>query len=305
MKQKAFVIILSGKVNSYKTSTIEKFILHLKNNKYIGFINFNNNYFNEFKNINIKSLSDFFLNPSNFFHFQKKITLNPHNFTNNFIENNKFNENDNFRENNNFKKTDNFRKINSFKENDNFKEAVNLIDNDNFIGGFITKKIFKSSKQIGYNILDLRTFVEKPLAYHYKYIPDLILNIKNNINNKNNIKNKVNFNGKDNISNKNNFNNKDSFNNKDYIIYAISKYRFLKQGFEFAENIINYEIAINTRNIFIDEAGFLEIFHFGFYPLIIKLLAREINLFIVVRDFLVQTFIKEFNLKNYKIINIK
>lgn len=89
------------------------------------------------------------------------------------------------------------------------------------------------------------------------------------------------------------------------IAYKISKYRFSKIGFDKGNYIVINSIKKGIKNIIIDEIGFLELFHEGFYKGLNFALNQKINLFLIVRDFLVKAFLKEFNINNYYLFKLK
>ncbi|MEF3279682.1 MAG: hypothetical protein K6357_01775 [Elusimicrobiota bacterium] len=78
------------------------------------------------------------------------------------------------------------------------------------------------------------------------------------------------------------------------------KIYYYQKVFDFAFYIIkkyNFEFYI------IDEAGLLELSKKGFYKTIKYLIKKDKKSIFVVRDFLVESFIEFFKIKNYKVIN--
>jgi nucleoside-triphosphatase THEP1 len=82
------------------------------------------------------------------------------------------------------------------------------------------------------------------------------------------------------------------------------KYSFSKQGFTFAENVLN---EIKDGPIYIDEIGPLEIVDKkGFYNTVKKMIYKEIDLYLTVRTTLLDALHDEFGLTlKTKIITLK
>lgn len=83
-----------------------------------------------------------------------------------------------------------------------------------------------------------------------------------------------------------------------------STYSFSVEGLKFAENIVLGIEENNIEPVFIDEIGPLELQQKGFYKLLIRLLQKDKEIYITVRENCVKEVIEKFNIKIYKIINI-
>lgn len=87
--------------------------------------------------------------------------------------------------------------------------------------------------------------------------------------------------------------------------FQFGNFSFSKDGFVFAERIIDSALENETDSIFIDEIGFIEIvLEKGFYNLLKKVLNTNSNLFVTVRDEFLDEFIQKFNIRKFKKITV-
>ncbi|BBE30002.1 hypothetical protein OSSY52_01430 [Tepiditoga spiralis] len=84
-------------------------------------------------------------------------------------------------------------------------------------------------------------------------------------------------------------------------LFKLSRFSFSKKGFIFANKIID-ETLINKKTLYIDEIGPLELSKKGFYTSFKKALKKNIEIYVCIRSSCIQNVIKEFKIKNYKII---
>ncbi len=85
----------------------------------------------------------------------------------------------------------------------------------------------------------------------------------------------------------------------------VGKYQLCKESFEIANTIVRNAIQQpNKRWLVVDEIGKLELKEEGHHSLILKLLAHWNNsLLFVVRDYLLEQVIREYDLKDAEIID--
>lgn len=87
--------------------------------------------------------------------------------------------------------------------------------------------------------------------------------------------------------------------------FQFSRFSFSKEGFEFADKIINSAIENDIEPIFLDEIGPVEILlKKGFYRIIKKILNSKKECFITVRDDMIDEFVEEFGVDEFNVIGI-
>ncbi|MFA7560476.1 MAG: nucleoside-triphosphatase [Candidatus Izemoplasmatales bacterium] len=94
-------------------------------------------------------------------------------------------------------------------------------------------------------------------------------------------------------------------NNQDItepVIYEIGPYRFLKSAFDYVETEIEKMIEKRVEPIFLDEISLLELKNQGFHQILIKLLAADLDLILVIRNDLLIDVLAKYQFKDYKII---
>lgn len=94
-------------------------------------------------------------------------------------------------------------------------------------------------------------------------------------------------------------------NNQDItepVIYEIGPYRFLKSAFDYVETEIEKMIEKRVEPIFLDEISLLELKNQGFHQILIKLLAADLDLILVIRSDLLNDALAKYKFKDYKII---
>lgn len=87
-------------------------------------------------------------------------------------------------------------------------------------------------------------------------------------------------------------------------IYCCGPYHFSKAAFEFAESIFVDIFARGIEPMFIDEIGPLELTGRGFASILERALKTRRDLYISVRNQCVDEVIKEFNIRDYKLIKV-
>ena len=86
--------------------------------------------------------------------------------------------------------------------------------------------------------------------------------------------------------------------------YCFDVYSFSHKGFEFASETVNDIVSNNISPIFIDETGPLELEEKGFFKLLSQLLSRDYTMYISVREFLLESVVSKFKIKQYEIIRV-
>ena len=85
------------------------------------------------------------------------------------------------------------------------------------------------------------------------------------------------------------------------VIFKLDRFNFSKRGFNFAKKIIN-ETLHNKKTLYIDEIGPLELSKKGFYLSFKTALKSNVDIYVCIRSSCIKSVIKEFEIKNYKII---
>jgi nucleoside-triphosphatase THEP1 len=86
------------------------------------------------------------------------------------------------------------------------------------------------------------------------------------------------------------------------VVYEIGPYRFLKSAFDYVETEIEKLIEKRVEPIFLDEISLLELKNQGFHQILIKLLAADLDLVLVIRNDLLIDVLAKYQFKDYKII---
>ena len=152
-------------------------------------------------------------------------------------------------------------------------KLISLFEKHKNGDGFACKKVYKNEKFIGYNIVHLQTGKAIPFAYlkFDKRVSSLAV---------------MKYIPKD-------------WNEK----FQFGQFSFSKEGFIFAEKIIDSTIKNNIEPIFIDEIGPVEILmKKGFYKLMKKVLKSKIECYITIRNDMLDKFVEEFHVNKYNVI---
>lgn len=89
--------------------------------------------------------------------------------------------------------------------------------------------------------------------------------------------------------------------NKKEVLYKLGPYNFYKEAFEIVEEKIEEFIIKGIEPIFLDEISLLELSDLGFNKVLKKLLDKEIDLCLVIREDLLDKVLEKFKIKNYEI----
>jgi len=84
--------------------------------------------------------------------------------------------------------------------------------------------------------------------------------------------------------------------------YQIGPYCFLESAMSYIISSVDYMVQAHISPIYLDEIGLLEINHQGFYHLLSKLLSKNIDLVLVVRESLLNAVLEVFSIHKYEII---
>lgn len=86
--------------------------------------------------------------------------------------------------------------------------------------------------------------------------------------------------------------------------YCYDNYSFSKEGLEFACSVINNISDAGISPVFIDEIGPVELQGKGFCSLLSQLLKVDCSMYISVREFLVNSVVDKFKIRDYEIIGV-
>ena len=79
-------------------------------------------------------------------------------------------------------------------------------------------------------------------------------------------------------------------------------YSFNKDGFTFANNIVESALEKGVKCFYLDELGHLELKGEGFANILRRLLKEKIDLVLVIREALLEQMCKTFEINDYTII---
>jgi nucleoside-triphosphatase THEP1 len=86
------------------------------------------------------------------------------------------------------------------------------------------------------------------------------------------------------------------------IIYQLGPYHFYQEAFVFIHNEIKRFINLGISPVFLDEISLLELNNMGYYQGLIALLKQDIDLYLVIREDLLEKVLKKFNINEYEIV---
>lgn len=90
--------------------------------------------------------------------------------------------------------------------------------------------------------------------------------------------------------------------NKKEVLYELGPYRFYKEAFKIVEDKIGEFVIKGIEPIFLDEISLLELNDLGFSKVLKRLLDKNIDLCLVIREDLLDKVLEKFKIKNYEII---
>jgi nucleoside-triphosphatase THEP1 len=86
--------------------------------------------------------------------------------------------------------------------------------------------------------------------------------------------------------------------------YIFDVYSFSHEGFKFAYETVKDIVSNNISPLFIDEIGPLELEEKVLFQLLSQLVSRDYNMYISVREFLLEDVLVKFKIKQYEIISV-
>jgi nucleoside-triphosphatase THEP1 len=85
-------------------------------------------------------------------------------------------------------------------------------------------------------------------------------------------------------------------------LYRLDNYSFSKDGFSFAEKIIENIIKNSVSPVYLDELGPLELQEAGFYELFKRLLEKADMIYVCVRSSCLESIIDKFGITRFSVI---
>lgn len=140
--------------------------------------------------------------------------------------------------------------------------AYSLYESNRIGDGFLAPKLFVKGQFAGYQIQHLSSSEIRPMAFINSFRPD---DIK--------------------------------------IRFQFQDFLFTEQGFDLASKIIDQVIKNKISPVFIDEIGPIELFKKkGLHNLFKRVLQKNCDVIVVVRNFLVERLLDVYNIRNYELI---
>jgi nucleoside-triphosphatase THEP1 len=95
------------------------------------------------------------------------------------------------------------------------------------------------------------------------------------------------------------------FSGHEKIRFKIGPYLFYDDAFKFIEQEINTIIKNNISPVYFDEVGMLEVDKNGFYQVIKACLENDLDVYMTVREDLIDRVMEAFSIQEYEVINEK
>lgn len=89
------------------------------------------------------------------------------------------------------------------------------------------------------------------------------------------------------------------------ICFKIGPYLFYDQAFDYIEKEINTMIKDNISPVYFDEVGMLEVDKRGFYQAIKACLNKDLDVYMSIREDLIDKVMEAFSIQEYEVINEK
>jgi nucleoside-triphosphatase THEP1 len=86
------------------------------------------------------------------------------------------------------------------------------------------------------------------------------------------------------------------------VIYKIGPYCFLESAFSFVESEVKRFIREGISPVYLDEISLLELDDLGYHSILKELLAKNIDLVLVIREDLLDQVLAKYKIKEYQIL---
>jgi len=96
---------------------------------------------------------------------------------------------------------------------------------------------------------------------------------------------------------------RDNYDNGEYeIAFQLGPYRFIKSALTFIETNVDNFIVKKVNPVYLDEISLLELDNLGYHQALIKLLNKNIDLVLVIREDLLEQVLEKYHIVDYVLI---